>query len=80
MDKEYIIREAKVISVDDEYMGCRIKVRLGGLDANKTDEELPYCSPLMPKLIHIFPKVGEMVLIFLEKNGSPTTNRFYIGP
>lgn len=80
MDKEYIIREAKVISVDDEYMGCRIKVRLGGLDANKSDEELPYCSPLMPKLIHIFPKVGEMVLIFLEKNGSPTTNRFYIGP
>ena len=79
-DSDYIIRESKVISVEDEYNSNRIKVRLGGLDANKTDEELPYCFPLLPNLIHIRPKVGEAVLIILEKNGSPTTNRFYIGP
>lgn len=80
MDNDYIVRECKVISVDDNYMGGRIKVRLGGLDANKLDKDLPYCSPLLPRLLHVTPKVGEMVLVFLEKNGSPTTNRFYIGP
>lgn len=79
-DNDYIIREAKVISVDDKYNGCRIKVRLGGLDADKLDDELPFCFPLLPKLIHINPKVGEMVLVILEKNGSATTNRFFIGP
>lgn len=79
-NNDYIIREAKVISVDDKYKGSRIQVRLGGLDADKLDNELPYCFPLLPKLIHISPKVGEMVLVILEKNGSATTNRFYIGP
>lgn len=80
MDNDYILREAKVISVDDEYKGNRIKVRLGGLDANKIDNELPYCYPLLPNLIHIRPKEGEAVFILLEKNGSQTTNRYYIGP
>lgn len=80
MDNDYIIREAKVISVDDEYKGNRIKVRLGGMDANKIDNELPYCYPLLPNLIHIRPKEGEAVFILLEKNGSQTTNRYYIGP
>jgi hypothetical protein len=79
-DNEYIVRESKVISVDDEYGGNRIKVRLGGLDANKTDDELPYCFPLLPNLIHIRPKVGEAVFVLLEKSGSPTGNRLYIGP
>lgn len=79
-DNDYIIRESKVISVEDEYKGNRIKVRLGGLDANKTDDELPYCFPLLPNLIHIRPKIGEAVFIVLERNGSPTANRFYIGP
>ena len=79
-NNDYIIREAKVISVEDEYDANRIKVRLGGLDANKSDNELPYCSPLLPNLIHIRPKIGEAVFVILERNGSPTTNRFYIGP
>ena len=80
MDNDYIIRESKVISVDDKYMGGRIKVRLGGLDANKSINDIPYCFPLLPKLIHVNPKIGEMVLVILEKNGSPTANRFYVGP
>ena len=81
MENDYIIRESKVLSVHDNYMGSRIKVRLNGLDADKAEvEDLPYCFPLLPKLIHVNPKVGEMVLVILEKNGSPTTNRFYIGP
>ena len=80
MDNDYIIREAEVVSVDDKYMGGRIKVKIGGLDSNKSTPDLPYCFPLLPKLIHVNPKVGETVLVILEKNGSATTNRFYIGP
>lgn len=80
VNNEYILREAKVISVNDEYNANRIKVRIGGLDANKNDNELPYCFPLLPNLIHIRPKNDESVIVLLEKNGSPTTNRFYIGP
>lgn len=79
-DSDYILRQAKVISVDDKYYGNRIKVRLGGLDADKNDEDLPYCFPLLPKLVQVFPKVGESVVVILEKNGSSLTNRFYIGP
>ena len=79
-DNDYILREAKVISVDDEYGGYRIKVRLGGLDADKSDEDLPYCFPFLPKLVHVYPKESESVIVILERNGSPTTNRFYIGP
>ena len=80
MDKDYIIRETKVVSVDDEYHGGRIRVRLGGIDGNTPDDKLPYCFPLLPKLIHVYPKVGEGVLIILEKNGSGKSNRYYIGP
>ena len=77
MDKDYIIRETKVVSVDDEYHGGRIRVRLGGIDGNTPNDKLPYCFPLLPKLIHVYPKVGEGVLIILEKNGSGKSNRYY---
>lgn len=80
MENEYILREAKVISVDDEYGGMRIKVRLGGLDGDLADEDLPYCFPLLPKLIHISPKVNEGVIVILGKNGSRDSNRYYVGP
>lgn len=80
MENEYILREAKVYSVDDEYDGMRIKVRLGGLDGHLSDEDLPYCFPLLPKLIHIAPKVGEAVIVILGRCGAATSNRYYIGP
>lgn len=81
MENEYILRESKVLSIDDEYGGMRIKVRLDGLDNSiLNDNDLPYCFPFMPKLIHITPKVGEAVVIILERCGTSTSNRFYIGP
>jgi hypothetical protein len=81
MENDYIIKEAKVLSTDDDYRGSRIKVRLGGLDSDiKNDADLPYCFPLLPKLIHIIPKVNEMVLVILQKSDSGKSNRFYIGP
>ena len=77
---DFIIRKAKVISVDDKYDAMRIKVRLGGSDGTKTDVELPDVFPLLPKLLHVTPKVGECVLVILEKMGSPNEQRYFIGP
>lgn len=80
-DSDYILLEGVVVSNDDEYGGNRIKVRLGNTyDGDKNDNQLPYCSPLLPKLIHIIPKVGELVLIVLQKQNSSESNRFYLGP
>lgn len=75
-----IVRTCEVISIEDECGGDRIKARLFPEDSNKTIEEIPYCTPLLPKHIHIKPKIGETVLVFLETQGSPNGNRFYIGP
>ena len=80
MDSSYIIREATVVSVNDDYMGMRIKVKLCGLDGEKKETELADCFPLLPKLLHVTPKVGECVLVIFEKNNSPTSQRFFIGP
>lgn len=77
----YIIRLAQVVSVDDNY-GCdRIKVRLPYEDrTNTTTDSLPWCFPLLPKMLHIMPKVGEMVLVLLQQQEAAMGMRFFIGP
>lgn len=76
----YLLKEGRVISVADENEGRRIKVRLNGLDGNTPDENLPYCFPLLPKLVHVYPQVGEMVLVVFQQGDASKSNRFYIGP
>ncbi len=72
---------AEVLAVDDDKSGLRIKVKLPYEDADSaTIDELPYVFPLLPKLLHINPKVGEMVLVFIQNTDSPKSNRFFIGP
>ena len=76
-----IIRLCKVLSVDDDQAGLRIKVRIEPDDADcKYIEDLPYVFPLLPKLIHINPKVGECVMVILQTQGQFKGNRFFIGP
>lgn len=75
-----ITKICKVIDINDSTDGQRIKVRLSPEDDRKTDAELPFVHPLMPKLIHIKPKVGEFVLVFLTQAGNGNSNRHYIGP
>ena len=42
---------------DDKSEGYRIKVRIPGTDdPNTKTEDLPYCFPLLPKLLLINPK------------------------
>ena len=78
MENNVLIRFCEVLSVMDDNAGLRIKVRLYPEDADyKTTEELPYCFPLLPKHIHINPKVGECVLVLLSTINHSGSNRFF---
>jgi hypothetical protein len=74
---------AKVISVEDDYNVGRIKVFIDGIDIS--NDNLPYVYPLMSRIVHIMPKVGELVLVFFadskkEAQSQKLSNRFWIGP
>lgn len=75
-----VIKICTVISVDDPLKGDRIKVRLFPEDSRKSENEIPYAYPLLPKMLHILPKVGESVLILLTGVGDGNSNRYYVGP
>lgn len=74
----------KVESVFDENDGLRIKVRIPTIDPPETQdpyfERVPFCFPLLPKHLHINPRVGEMVLVILQNPKAPKGDRFFIGP
>ena len=74
------VRYCRVISIDDETGSDRIKVRLSPEDNDKSNEELAYAFPLLPKMIHVKPKVGEGVFIFLAVSNVGDSQRYYIGP
>jgi hypothetical protein len=80
------IHMAKVISVDDTLNVGRIKVFIDGIDSTTGDEtNIPFAYPLMSRIVHVMPKVGEAVLVFLADNNknyehSFYANRFWIGP
>lgn len=76
-----IIKIAEVKSVIDDADGMRIKVRLVPEDNSiSLDKNLPYAFPLLPKQIHVSPKVGECVFVILANQGESEGNRYYIGP
>jgi hypothetical protein len=79
-DKNAILPVAEVISVYDNSEGGRIQVRLLPDDAKLTNAELPFAFPLLPKMIHIRPKVGESVFVIKSDITNGMSNRFYIGP
>lgn len=74
---------AKVISIEDELNVGRIRVFIDGIDHSNMD--LPYAYPLMSRIVHVMPQVGELVLVFFadikkEKQTQKFSNRFWIGP
>jgi hypothetical protein len=81
--KHLLIGEVRSIE-DGQGLG-RIKVRikgpigLGG-DDSKTDGDLPWCFPLIPKSFSIQPKVGESVYIMDFGRDRQHADRLYIGP
>ena len=70
----------EVIDIVDPNGGDRIKVRLLPADKWKTEEQIEYAFPLLPKLFHIKPKVGEAVLVICAVDGLQETQRYYLGP
>ena len=75
-----VVRFCKVLSIDDNTDADRIKVRLSPEDNSKTLEEIDYAFPLLPKLFHVKPKLGEAVLILLAVTNDGNSQRYYIGP
>lgn len=70
----------EVVNIDDPTEGMRIQVKILGLDNQTTNEDLPWCYPLMPKFFYVLPKVGEYVRILLEDKKYPIRSRFWEGP
>ena len=65
----------------DPYDAGRIKVDIPGIDSNEeTIDDVGWCFPLLPKLIHVRPKPGETVLVIFETINGVKDNRYYIGP
>lgn len=75
-----VLKICQVMDVYDDADGERIKVHLTPEDDKVKDEKIPYAYPLLPKMLHIKPKVGELVLIILTETGNGFSNRYYIGP
>lgn len=70
----------QVISIDDPTDGGKIKVRIPALDkAVIPDNNLPDCYPMLPKFFHVYPKVGEVVRIFIQDMKYPNRSRFWLG-
>ena len=84
-DRDYIIKEGQVVLVENlleetnETCGMRIKVRITE-DGNTPIENLPWCTPLMPKTFQSVPKVGEGALVLASEIENYGSNRFYLGP
>jgi hypothetical protein len=70
----------KVTSNDDELGANRIKVRIIGVDDSLFEDDLSYAFPMLQKFLHIVPKVGETVLVFIPDIKNPFIDRLYLGP
>ena len=74
------VRFCKVISISDDTDADRIKVRLIPEDNSKSIDEINYAFPILPKMFHVKPKVGEAVLVLLAVTNDGNSQRYYIGP
>lgn len=76
----FVLRIAKVDSVFDDNNGGRIRAIVLPEDRGKSWDDIPYAFPLLPKMMHIVPKVGEAVLILTAKLDDVNSQRYYLGP
>jgi hypothetical protein len=70
----------EVVDIVDPTDGGRIKVKIPDLDNKTGNAELPWCYPMLSKFFHVFPKVGEMVRVFIEDVKYPQRSRYWEGP
>ncbi len=79
MNDRFILKYGQVESVDDEYEGLRVKVRIAQ-DGTTLLKDIPWAFPLLPKTFQTQPKVGEGVIVLLADASNKLSDRFYIGP
>ena len=70
----------EVIDINDPAGGDRIKVRILPEDKWKDADGIDYAFPLLPKTLHVKPKVGEAVLVICADDNNQASQRYYIGP
>jgi hypothetical protein len=70
----------EVTNVDDPTDGGRIQTKILGLDNRTANAELPWCYPMVTKFLHVYPKVGEYVRVFIEDIKYPQRSRYWEGP
>ena len=80
MPEGFTIRFGRVVNVFDSHDGGRIQVRTTYDNVKEKDDELSFCAPLLPKLLHVLPKVDELVLVFSMSPGQAEGPNYYIGP
>lgn len=78
-DKPKNIYYGEVINIDDPTQGGRIQVRVPDLDRKTNNESLPFCYPILPKFFWLYPKVGEVVRVFISDLEKPQSTRHWIG-
>lgn len=68
-----------ITAVTDNYHAERVKAVIP-TDKGKTLDKIPYAFPLLPKMIHVKPKVGEAVIVLIPNEKQANEQRYYIGP
>ena len=75
-----VIRFGRVTNVEDPHGGGRIQARTVYDNVVGENEELNYYIPLLPRMLHVVPKVGELVLLISMAPGKFDYFGYYIGP
>ena len=75
-----VIRFGRVTGILDEHGGGRIQVRTNFDNPIEKNDDLSFCIPLLPKMFHVTPKVGELVLVISMAAGKFGNCNYYIGP
>ncbi|MCK9544089.1 MAG: phage baseplate assembly protein V [Novosphingobium sp.] len=80
--KNLMFELAKVVSVDDHKGTGQIQVRLPSDNQGRvvSNKDLPWAFPLLPKMVHIKPKVGEAVIVFTQETSNNYGKRYWLGP
>lgn len=79
------LKYGEVVSITDEFGLGRIKVRIKGSqtaggDDGVPNDKLPYATPMIPKFLSTYPKIGEAVWVFVFDKSRQHNDRLFIGP
>ena len=73
------VREVENVYSKDSADGLRVRAELID-DKAQNLEDVPWAVPLLPKVFHVIPKVGEAVVVVSDVANNPRAQRYYLGP